>query len=267
MATVAGGTATEVKDDQIQPGTLMALVAMGLGVFVIANDFTALNVALPAIEGDLNADVGSAAMGDQRLRPRLRHGDRLRRPPRRHVRPPPDLLHRLDPVRRLLGARRGRPRPGRPDRRPGRDGDRRRADVARDPRHDVRGAAGVEGGTRRRADPRRRRHRQRGRPAARRRAHRGARLALDLRRQRPDRRLRDVRHLAQRPPGAGAVGRAHRLRRHGGDLRRAGPPAARAGPVRRLGLGRSAGDRDARPRRRPDRRLRLRSSGAPARAR
>jgi EmrB/QacA subfamily drug resistance transporter len=37
----------------------MALVAMGLGVFVIANDFTALNVALPAIEGDLNADVGS----------------------------------------------------------------------------------------------------------------------------------------------------------------------------------------------------------------
>ncbi len=37
----------------------MALVAMGLGVFVIANDFTALNVALPAIEGDLDADVGS----------------------------------------------------------------------------------------------------------------------------------------------------------------------------------------------------------------
>ena len=57
---MAGGTATEVTDDQIQPGTMMALVAMGLGVFVIANDFTALNVALPAIEGDLNADVGSA---------------------------------------------------------------------------------------------------------------------------------------------------------------------------------------------------------------
>jgi EmrB/QacA subfamily drug resistance transporter len=58
--TVVGGAPTEVKEDQIQPGTLMALVAMGLGVFVIANDFTALNVALPAIEGDLNADVGSA---------------------------------------------------------------------------------------------------------------------------------------------------------------------------------------------------------------
>lgn len=46
-------------DDKLAPGTIMALVAMGLGVFVIANDFTALNVALPAIEGDLDVDVGS----------------------------------------------------------------------------------------------------------------------------------------------------------------------------------------------------------------
>jgi len=38
----------------------MALVAMGLGVFVIANDFTALNVALPAIERDFDVDVGTA---------------------------------------------------------------------------------------------------------------------------------------------------------------------------------------------------------------
>jgi EmrB/QacA subfamily drug resistance transporter len=38
----------------------MALAAMGLGVFVIANDFTALNVALPAIEEDFNVDVGTA---------------------------------------------------------------------------------------------------------------------------------------------------------------------------------------------------------------
>jgi hypothetical protein len=36
--------------DGLAPGTTMALVAMGLGVLVIANDFTALNVALPAIE-------------------------------------------------------------------------------------------------------------------------------------------------------------------------------------------------------------------------
>src|ERR671937_651436 len=37
----------------------MALLAMGLGVIVIANDFTALNVALPAIENDFNVDVGT----------------------------------------------------------------------------------------------------------------------------------------------------------------------------------------------------------------
>ncbi len=58
-----GGTATDDdppgEDDKLAPGTFMALVAMGLGVFVIANDFTALNVALPAIEGDLDVDVGS----------------------------------------------------------------------------------------------------------------------------------------------------------------------------------------------------------------
>ncbi len=55
---MAGDTAPG-DEDAIEPGTIMALVAMGLGVFVIANDFTALNVALPSIEGDLNADVGS----------------------------------------------------------------------------------------------------------------------------------------------------------------------------------------------------------------
>lgn len=43
----------------MQRGTGMALFAMGLGVLVIANDFTALNVALPAIEQDFDADVGT----------------------------------------------------------------------------------------------------------------------------------------------------------------------------------------------------------------
>jgi EmrB/QacA subfamily drug resistance transporter len=38
----------------------MALFAMGLGVLVIANDFTALNVALPAMEQDFDVDVGTA---------------------------------------------------------------------------------------------------------------------------------------------------------------------------------------------------------------
>jgi EmrB/QacA subfamily drug resistance transporter len=39
----------------------MALVAMGLGVLVIANDFTALNVALPSIEEDFDVTVGTIA--------------------------------------------------------------------------------------------------------------------------------------------------------------------------------------------------------------
>ncbi len=46
--------------EKLAPGTAMALVAMGLGVFVIANDFTALDVALPAIEEDFDVDVGTA---------------------------------------------------------------------------------------------------------------------------------------------------------------------------------------------------------------
>ena len=37
----------------------MALVAMALAVFVVANDFTALSVALPTIEHQFNADVSS----------------------------------------------------------------------------------------------------------------------------------------------------------------------------------------------------------------
>jgi EmrB/QacA subfamily drug resistance transporter len=40
-------------------GTKLALFAMGLGVLVIANDFTALNVALPDIEQDFDTDVGT----------------------------------------------------------------------------------------------------------------------------------------------------------------------------------------------------------------
>ena len=43
----------------VSRGTGMALFAMGLGVLVIANDFTALNVALPAIEQDFDVDVGT----------------------------------------------------------------------------------------------------------------------------------------------------------------------------------------------------------------
>src|SRR6266513_343427 len=47
------------RGERLEPGTAVALIAMGLGVLVIANDFTALNVALPAIEKDFNVDVGT----------------------------------------------------------------------------------------------------------------------------------------------------------------------------------------------------------------
>src|SRR5438045_4969385 len=45
--------------DRLPRETIMALVAMGLAVFVVANDFTALSVALPQIEHQFNADVAS----------------------------------------------------------------------------------------------------------------------------------------------------------------------------------------------------------------
>src|SRR3954451_21180992 len=56
MSAAAGATPSR---DRVAPGTAMALIAMGLGVIVIANDFTALNVALPSIEHDFNVDVGT----------------------------------------------------------------------------------------------------------------------------------------------------------------------------------------------------------------
>jgi EmrB/QacA subfamily drug resistance transporter len=40
-------------------GTVPALIAMGLSVFILANDFSALNVALPAIERAFDTDVST----------------------------------------------------------------------------------------------------------------------------------------------------------------------------------------------------------------
>ncbi len=59
-AAIADAKPAPTDPDRIEPGAVMALVAMGLGVLVIANDFTALNVALPAIEQDFDVDVGTA---------------------------------------------------------------------------------------------------------------------------------------------------------------------------------------------------------------
>ena len=44
-------------EDPLNKSTVLGLVAMALAVLVIANDFTALSVALPAMEQDFGADV------------------------------------------------------------------------------------------------------------------------------------------------------------------------------------------------------------------
>jgi EmrB/QacA subfamily drug resistance transporter len=44
----------------IDRGTWLALIAMGIAVFVIANDFSAINVAIPQIEKDFHTDVTTA---------------------------------------------------------------------------------------------------------------------------------------------------------------------------------------------------------------
>src|SRR6266496_4463979 len=55
----ASATASAEDADKLDRGTVMALVAMALAIFVIANDFTALSVALPAMEKDFDVDVST----------------------------------------------------------------------------------------------------------------------------------------------------------------------------------------------------------------
>ncbi len=197
---MAGGS-----QEKLAPGTSMALFAMGLGVFVIANDFTALNVALPAIESDFDVDVGTAqwVINAYALIFGLAivTGGRFA-----------DMFGRkkiffigsaLFAGFSLIGAL--APDDRRADRRPRRHGDRRRDDVAGDPRHDLRGAAEEPGAARRRPDPRRRRDRQRDRAAARRRPDRadraGARSSSSTSRSRS---IAVARHRGEDPPEGGA---------------------------------------------------------------
>src|SRR5262245_21496390 len=57
---MTGSAGTSAPTGRIERSTWLALVAMGLGVFVIANDFTALSVAIPEIEHDLNTTLTKA---------------------------------------------------------------------------------------------------------------------------------------------------------------------------------------------------------------
>lgn len=51
------GVAAIHAPERLTRSTWLALIAMGLGVFVIANDFTALSVAIPKIERDLHTSL------------------------------------------------------------------------------------------------------------------------------------------------------------------------------------------------------------------
>jgi EmrB/QacA subfamily drug resistance transporter len=52
--------AVEGSAQPVSRGTWLALIAMGIAVFVIANDFSAINVAIPQIEHDFHTDVATA---------------------------------------------------------------------------------------------------------------------------------------------------------------------------------------------------------------
>ena len=52
--------ALETKpSERLDRSTIFALIAMGVAVLVVANDFTAPSVALPAIERQFNTDVSA----------------------------------------------------------------------------------------------------------------------------------------------------------------------------------------------------------------
>ncbi|MDP9188744.1 MAG: MFS transporter, partial [Actinomycetota bacterium] len=47
----------EASEQKLERGTWLALIAMGIAVFVIANDFSAINVVIPSIEQDFDATI------------------------------------------------------------------------------------------------------------------------------------------------------------------------------------------------------------------
>ena len=179
---------------------------MAVSVFVIANDMTALSVALPQIEKDFDADVTTvqwvinayALVFGVLIVTGGRLADMFGR---RRV-----FFVGAAIFAALLAARRRRPGRALADRLPGADGHRRGDDVAGRARHDLRHPARRPGRARGRADHRLGRLRQRRRAAARRRPDRRAELALDPVREPADRGAGLLRHLAQRAPRAAAPG-------------------------------------------------------------
>ena len=56
---MAATAAIAVTDDRLSKATMLGMIAMGVAVLVVANDFTALSVALPAMERDLHSRVNT----------------------------------------------------------------------------------------------------------------------------------------------------------------------------------------------------------------
>ncbi len=109
----------------------MALFAMGSAVFVIANDFSAINVALPTIESDFHTNINTIQWVVNAYAftfgVLIVTGGRLADMFGRRV----CFFLGAGDLRRDVGGRRRRPDRDLADRHPGPDGDRRRADAGR----------------------------------------------------------------------------------------------------------------------------------------
>jgi len=84
---------------------------MGLAVIVIANDFSAINVALPVMEKDFHTNINTLQWVINAYA--LTFGVLIVTAGRRAepVRAPRGVLRRIGDLRHDVGARRGRPRP------------------------------------------------------------------------------------------------------------------------------------------------------------
>jgi hypothetical protein len=148
----------------------LAVILTGTFVFIL--DFFVVNVALPDIQRSLHASAAAIEWLGLRVRPDQRGPPRLRRAPRRPLRPQAVLLPRPGRLRGRVGAVRPRPRRRLPGRGPPRARGRRRHHGPEhhvDPRHDLhRARPGARDQRLRDGHGRRRRRRA----ADRRRAHR-----------------------------------------------------------------------------------------------
>ncbi len=128
-------------EERLSKATILGMIAMGVAVLVVANDFTALSVALPAIERTLHTDVttvqwvinGYAMVFGVLIVTGGRLADMFGR--QAH------LLRRCGNLRWLLRNRRIRAERLGASRLPLPHGRRRRHDVARHPGHDLRPVA------------------------------------------------------------------------------------------------------------------------------